>query len=161
MYRLLIVTGNQSVRDLFTAMEGWESLGFKPPRLRQTTQEALECMQKHQIDAIAVDDGPAFDELNRFVEEQCPAMLRFPIEKTPDEEWKVIRALDRMLGNLHADHYNDEYDLMGSLSHSQERLLKGIVCGLIPTEKELQDRLFMLRCREKPNVPCVQPPPAM
>ena len=55
MYRLLIVTGNQSVRDLFTAMEGWESLGFKPPRLRQTTQEALECMQKHQIDAIAVD----------------------------------------------------------------------------------------------------------
>lgn len=155
MYRLLIVTGNQSVRDLFTAMEGWENLGFKPPRLRQTTQEALECMQKHQIDAIAVDDGPAFDELNRFVEEQCPAMLRFPIEKTPDEEWKVIRALDRMLGNLHADHYNDEYDLMGSLSHSQERLLKGIVCGLIPTEKELHDRLFMLRCREKPNVPCV------
>ena len=83
MYRLLIVTGNQSVRDLFTAMEGWESLGFKPPRLRQTTQEALECMQKHQIDAIAVDDGPAFDELNRFVEEQCPAMLRFPIRKDP------------------------------------------------------------------------------
>ena len=60
-----------------------------------------------------------------------------------------------MLGNLHADHYNDEYDLMGSLSHSQERLLKGIVCGLIPTEKELRARLFMLRCREKPNVPCV------
>ena len=81
MYRLLIVTGNQSVRDLFTAMEGWESLGFKPPRLRQTTQEALECMQKHQIDAIAVDDGPAFDELNRFVEEQCPAMLRFPLKR--------------------------------------------------------------------------------
>ena len=44
---------------------------------------------------------------------------------------------------------------MGSLSHSQERLLKGIVCGLIPTEKELRARLFMLRCREKPNVPCV------
>ena len=31
MYRLLIVTENQSVRDLFTAMEGWESMGFKPP----------------------------------------------------------------------------------------------------------------------------------
>ena len=74
MYRLLIVTENQSVRDLFIAMEGWESMGFKPPRLRQTTQEALECMQKHQIDAIAVDNDPAFDELNRFVEEQCPAL---------------------------------------------------------------------------------------
>lgn len=155
VYRLLIVTENQSVRDLFTAMEGWESMGFKPPRLRQTTQEALECMQKHQIDAIAVDNDPAFDELNRFVEEKCPAMLRFPIDQTPDVQWKIIRALDRMLGNLHADHFNDEYDLMSSLSHSQERLLKGIVCGLIPTEEELKRRLFMLRCSEKPNVPCV------
>ncbi len=91
MYRLLIVTENQSVRDLFTAMEGWESMGFKPPRLRQTTQEALECMQKHQIDAIAVDNDPAFDELNRFVEEKCPAMLRFPIDQTPDGQWKIIR----------------------------------------------------------------------
>ena len=42
MYRLLIVTGNPNVKEMLTAMEGWEKMGFKPPRLFDTAEAAME-----------------------------------------------------------------------------------------------------------------------
>lgn len=155
MYRLLIVTEKQTVRDMFAAMEGWEAMGFKQPRLRETTAEALECMEKHHIDAIAVDDVPAYADLNAHVNEQCPTMLRFPIMDTPEKELCAIRELDRMLGALNADHTNDEYDIQTALHNTRQRFVKTVLCGLIPTEGELAMKLAMLRCDERANVPCV------
>ncbi|MBP3542429.1 MAG: hypothetical protein J6K72_11560 [Clostridia bacterium] len=155
MYRLLIVTENQTVQDMFDGMTGWEIMGFKPPRLRVSTADALECMQKHSIDAIAIDETPAFDDLRRHITEKCPTMLRFPIMETAEEQWKIIRELDRMLGSLYADRSNDYYDLPAALQMTQEKLLKSIVCGLIPTEKEQAIRLSMLRCYERTDVPCM------
>ena len=155
MYRLLIVTENQTVEDMFGAMTGWEIMGFKPPRIRTTCGDALECMRKHAIDAIAIDDSAAFDELRTHIQEKCPTMLRFPIMENADEQWKIIRELDRMLGSLNAYRSNDYYNLSGALAMTQEKLMKQIVCGLIPTEKDQAARLFMLRCKEKTDVPCV------
>lgn len=155
MYRLLIVTEKQTVRDLFAAMEGWESMGFKQPRLRATTAEALECMGKHHIDAIATDGSSAFDDLNRYVDEQCPMMLRFPLADTAEGQFQIIRELDRMLGALHADHTNDEYDELSAMAQTRERLLKTILSGLIDTREEMDMKLQMLRCQEKGDVPCV------
>ena len=45
MYRLLIVTENHNVNDMINGMQGWEKLGFKPPRLRATSEEAVECLR--------------------------------------------------------------------------------------------------------------------
>jgi hypothetical protein len=151
----LIATENQEVVKKFEAMSGWEIMGFKPPRIRTTCEDALECMKKHSIDAIAIDEIPAFDRLRSHVTENCPTMLRFPIMETEQEQWQVIRELDRMLGSLKADRSNDEYDLTAALQMTQERLLKSIVCGLISSEGEIARRLSMLRCHEKQNVPCV------
>ena len=43
MYRLLIVTTNQATKDMLASMEGWEALGVKPPRVRETVEDAVEC----------------------------------------------------------------------------------------------------------------------
>lgn len=155
MYRLLIVTEKQTVRDMFAAMEGWEAMGFKEPRLRQTTAEALECMEKHHIDALAIDDSPAFSDLPAAVEARYPVMLRFPIMETAEAQMKVIHEVDRMLGALRADHTNDDYDELNAMCQTRERLLKTIVCGLMGSEKEIDMKLKMLCCPEKDNVPCV------
>ncbi|MDD3336231.1 MAG: hypothetical protein PHI98_12060 [Eubacteriales bacterium] len=155
MYRLLIVTEKQAVWDMFAKMSGWETLGFKQPRLRKNTAEALECMEKHAIDAIAIEDSAALNDLKTYVDERYPLMLRFPIASNAEEQLHVIKELDRMLGILRADHFNDDYDAKSALWIAQERLLKTIVCGLVPTEKELDMKLRMLRCPEAANVPCI------
>ena len=44
MYRLLIVTNEQRVKDMFSSMEGWEAMGIKPPRMSSSVEEAVECI---------------------------------------------------------------------------------------------------------------------
>ena len=77
MYRLLIVTTNQATKDMLASMEGWEALGVKPPRVRETVEDAVECMKKHPIDAIAVEDAPVFAPLADYLDRQAPAMPVF------------------------------------------------------------------------------------
>ncbi len=154
MYRLLIVTEKQSVRDMFEGMSGWEVMGFKQPRLRATTEEALACMEKHHIDAIAMDEG-AFPELDAHIEANCPTMLRFEVEETPEEQRKTIRLLDRLLNQIRADHSNNQYDDNNALQYTRDRQLKAVLSGLVPTCKEINARLRMLRCPEQGNVPCI------
>ena len=141
MYRLLIVTEKQSVRDMFEGMSGWEVMGFKQPRLRATTEEAIACMEKHHIDAIAMDPGEAFADLNAHVEQNCPTMLRFEVEENPEEQLKTIRLLDRLLNQIRADHSNDLYDENNALQYTRDRQLKAVLSGLVPTRKELNARL--------------------
>lgn len=88
MYRLLIVTTNQATKDMLASMEGWEALGVKPPRVRETVEDAVECMKKHPIDAIAVEDAPVFAPLADYLDRQAPAMPVFAIEADAKRSWK-------------------------------------------------------------------------
>lgn len=155
MYRLLIVTEKQSVREMFEGMSGWEVMGFKQPRLRSTTEEALACMEKHHIDAIAMDQGELFADLDAHVEQNCPTMLRFDVEESPEEQLKTIRLLDRLLNQIRADHSNNQYDENNALQYTRDRQMKAVLSGLVPTGKELCARLRMLRCPEQGNIPCI------
>ena len=53
MYKLLLATNDQAVRDAFAAV-AWEELGFRQPRLAATVQEALNCLKAYHTDAIAI-----------------------------------------------------------------------------------------------------------
>ena len=53
MYKLLLVTNNQAVRDAFDAL-AWENMGFKPPRKAANMEEALASLKAYHADAVAV-----------------------------------------------------------------------------------------------------------
>ena len=53
MYKLLLVTNAQKVRDAFAAVS-WENLGFKEPRMAATTEEAISSLKAYHADAIAI-----------------------------------------------------------------------------------------------------------
>ena len=57
MYRLLIVTHDPDAIEMLSTLEGWEKLGFKPPRLCRTAEEATDKLSRHLVDAIAVADA--------------------------------------------------------------------------------------------------------
>lgn len=155
MYRLLIVTDDQRVNEMFASMEGWEAMGIKPPRLRASVEEAVECMQKHHIDAIAVDDSPAFEPLYAHLDEVYPDMPIFQIEPSADEQFKTIREVSSLLTRLRADDSNDEYDDAYKLELQRERWIRKLVAGMVPTVEELKRQLTLYRCAERPDVPCV------
>lgn len=155
MYRLLIVTDDQNVRDMFASMEGWEALGFKPPRLRDTVEEAMECMRRHTIDAIAVKPSPAYDELLAYLNDQRRDMPVFQIEHTAEEQLRTVREVYSLLTRIHADDSNDDYDPVRMLEQQRERWMRKVIGGLIPSLDMLERQRIMYRCLEKLDVPCV------
>lgn len=155
MYRLLIVTENQSVREMFAAMEGWEAMGFRPPRLRAGMAEAVDCMQKHHIDAIALDQSPAMEPLCAYLDDQYPNLPVFAIEETPEEQLHTIHEVSRLLTRLHADDSNDEHDDAYMFRQQRNRWMKKALSGLVPSAAEMAKQLRLYRCAERPEVPCV------
>lgn len=155
MYRLLIVTGKQEVQELFASLQGWDALGFKPPRLRDSVEAALECMRKHHIDAMAIDDAPAFEPLYAYLEENAPNLPIFSIEKNAEAQQRVMREVSSLLSRLHADDSNDLYDEDYRMLQQQERWIRKVLCGLVPTVEEMRKQMRLYRVRERLDVPCV------
>lgn len=155
MYRLLIVTENQGVNDMISAMQGWEKLGFKPPRLRTTVAEALECMKKHHIDAIAVDHIPAFDELFAYLDQNAPDLPMFQIAADEESQRQVVQELSRLLNRLNADDSNDAYDLSFNMQVQRDRWMKKLLCGLVTSEEELIRQMQLYRFNAHVDLPCV------
>src|SRR5699024_2587158 len=111
-------------KDMLAAMEGWEALGVKPPRVRETVEDAVECMKKHPIDAIAVEDAPAFAPLADYLERQAPAMPVFAIESDAQKQLETVRQAVNLLTRLRADDSNDEYDPAYMMEKQRSRWLR-------------------------------------
>lgn len=155
MYRLLIVTGNQNVNDMISGMQGWEKLGFKPPRLRATTEEAVECMNRHHIDAIAVDNDPAFDGMIAYLDERYPDLPMFQIAQDAPSQLQMMQEVSRLLNRLNADDSNDDRDKAFNMQIQRDRWLKKLVGGLVSSREELVRQMGLYRFHMPSDLPCV------
>ncbi len=155
MYRLLIVTDDQNVWDMFAAMGGWEALGLKTPRLRKSMDEAVECMRKHHIDAIAVDDKPELLSFRAYLDERHPYMPMFQIEQNADAQMETIHSVIKLLSRLHADDSNDNYDEAAWFEQLRNRWIKKALSGMVASGDALRKELRLYRCTEKTGTPCI------
>ena len=154
MYRLLIVTRNQRVEEMFDSMQGWESMGFKQPRLRKTVVEAVECMHKHHIDAIAFDEEPDFAELEQWLNHNAPDMPIFEIAASAENQMENIREIELLLNQLHTDDSNDDYDESYYFKLARERWMKRLISGLAPSKSYILSHQRLYRCADDPAKPC-------
>ncbi len=155
MYRLLIVTRDQRVEEMFASMQGWEAMGFKQPRLRKTVPEAVECMHKHHIDAIALDGDPEYRELERWLNENAPNMPFFEIGTDAERQMEIIREVEWLLNQLHTDDSNDDYDEGYYFALARRRWRKRLLSGLAPSREYILSHERMYRCTDDPKAPCV------
>lgn len=155
MYRLLIVTHDPDAIEMLSHMQGWEKLGFKPPRLFQTVEEATEGLKKYQVDAIAAQDELLLDGFGAYLDAQYPTKPIFEIAASEEEQREVIRELYHLLTRLSADDSNDAYDDAYKLQQQRERFLKRLIAGMVPTKEEMCRHMRLYRCRERLDVPCV------
>ncbi len=155
MYRLLVVTKDPRTEAMFTAMEGWEAIGYKPPRLRKTVDEAKECIGKHPIDAIAIEDDKDFSPLLAFLDQEYPQMPIFPLMDSPQAQWAVMKEVSQLLSQLYADFSNDQQDSAHRLQQAQERWIKKLVSGMAPSREYILAHHRMLRCPEIIERPCL------
>ena len=155
MYRLLIVTDKPNVIGMFQNMNGWEKMGFKPPRLCAGVQEAADSLRSYHADAIVLDEASVSDEFNIHLDAHYPNIPLCQIAGNEEEQRKLIQELYRLLTRLSADDSNDAYDAAYKLQQQRERWLKNVVAGMGSSREDMQRHLRLYRCRERLDVPCV------
>ena len=153
MYRLLIVTKSPTIEKMFNGIDGWETMGFKPPRVRKTFEDALDCMSKHHIDAIGIDEG--FDDLNRWMDENQPNVPIFMILDDQERQLAVIREVELLLNQIHTDDSDDDYNEVGNFDAARERWMKYLLSRLAPTKHEILKQHRLYRGTDDPEKPCI------
>ena len=152
MYRLLIITGKDALRDMFAEMR--PALGFKAPHFRRNLEGVKDCLQKHRIDAIALDDFDGAEECKAYLQENDPDVPFFTLCSTWEEQERVLQELGRLLLRLDADDVNGQYDRHSVLMVQRERWIRRLLSGLVPRE-DVERHLLLYRYDCATNLPCV------
>ena len=153
MYRLLIVTKSPTIEKIFGDIKGWETMGFKPPRIRKTFAEALDAMQKHHIDAIGIDAG--FEDLELWMDEHKPYIPLFMLSDDPELQMNIIREVEVLLNQIHTDDSDDDYNEESNFAAARERWMKYLLSRLSPTKEDVLKQQRLYRCSDDPEKPCI------
>ena len=155
MYKILLATNDQKVRDAFAAV-AWENLGFKEPRMVSTAEEALCSLKAYHADAIAIA-LPAQEDA-ALIKALMADFPDLPVMEAPDMRGEVeIRVLElrKLVIRLNADISNDSYTLKDQLMVVRHEYFRAMMDRRIPSKKDIERMLRLVRSKMDPHRPCV------
>ena len=155
MYKLLLVTNDQAVRDAFNAV-AWENMGYKAPRTAATPEEALASLKAYHADAIAIALPAEEDAV--LIKELMVQHPDLPVMEAPDKRGEVeLRALEtrKLLLRLNADISNDSFTLADQMMVCRHEYFRAMMDRRIPSAKDVERMLRLVRSKMDPHRPCV------
>lgn len=155
MYKLLLATNDQAVKDAFSAV-AWEELGYRAPRMVANAEDALTSLKAFHADAIAIA-MPA-EEDSVLMEALMAEFPDLPVMEAPTKRGEVeLRALElrKLLIRLNADISNDSYTLADQLMQVRHEYFRAMMDRRIPTAKDIVRMLRLVRSKMDPHRPCV------
>jgi len=155
MYKILLATNDQKVRDAFAAV-AWENLGFKQPRMAATVDEAICSLKAYHADAIAIAlPAEEDDALIRQLLKRYPDM---PVMEAPDMRGEVeirLMELRKLLVRLNQDVSNDSFTLADQMMVCRHEYFRAMMDRRIPSAKDIERMLRLVRSKMDPHRPCV------
>jgi len=156
MYKLLLATDRQEIRDVFEQVESWEALGFRTPRMADSVQSAIACLKAHHVDAIAFrfapEDAATF---HAYLQENHPITPIFQTALNKKDQLICLKELRSLLNRTHADFSNDNFGEADMMMLCRHEFLRALLSEKIASEEEVRSRLLLLRSRMDPDQPCV------
>ena len=155
MYKLLLATNDQAVRDAFAAVS-WEDMGFKAPRMAASAEEALASLNTYHADAIAIALPPQEDDA--LIRQLMEAYPDLPVMEAPVQKGDVeIRALElrKLLVRLHADISDDDFTQADQLMACRREYFRAMMDCRIPSARDVVRLLRLVRSKMDPYSPCV------
>ena len=155
MYRLLLVSDRADIHEAYDQID-WVSIGFRPPRKVTSIRAAIDTMEKHRVDGIAV--GLDREEGEKFVSwliEHKPILPMIEAWPQADRVQQSAETLAAFLHKVKADFSNDDIspkEMMTMLRHDFIRTLLG---GGIQKPEEVRSRMILLRSRMDLDAPCI------
>lgn len=156
MYRILIATNEPRVLDTLNAIVDWQSLNFKEPMIVGNAEEAIEMMETKRVDSIAyMLPADEARKLSMYLASRRPSLPIFQVKRTPEGQKNMLTEVRRVLDRVHMDMSDDVYDERAVLNMLADELTHNLLVGDVETDKQLHDRLQMIRSHVAPDKPCL------
>ncbi len=146
MYKILLVTDREDVREAFTGVQDMNRLMFEPVALADALEDARAFLKRPGADAIAIDpEHKDSDALIRLMDEDYPYMPIMRTHRRGDglrNELGMLReALDQLLGDF------SDYESTPPMTQArlQGEALHRLLEERIASRGELKSRLMLAR----------------
>lgn len=146
MYKLLLVTDREDVKEAFAGIQDMNRLMFDPVVLAKNVEEAETFLRKPGADAIAIDlENQDSATLYRLMDEKYPYMPIMRTHRRGDglrNELGMLRdVLDQLLGDF------SDYDSTPPMTQArlQSEALHKLLEERIASRNELRSRLLFAR----------------
>lgn len=155
MYKLLLTTKDQAVRDAFAAVK-WEELGFREPRIAASAEEAVSSLKAYHADAIAIGLPEEEDaQLASCLMEMYPDLPVMAVSKKSGHVEKYALELRKVLNRINADMSNTAFTIGEQLQVCRHEFFRALVDQRVPDAKTAKRMLRLVRSKMDPDRPCV------
>lgn len=156
MYKLLLVTDRDEVREAFTGIPDMNRLMFDPVALAGGVEQAISFLHRPGADAIAVElSGEDSGPLDRLLEERYPYLPIMRTHRRGDALRNELALLREALDQLHGDFSDYDNNPSMTMARMQNEALHKLLEERIANREELYSRLLLARSPIKPGRPCL------
>lgn len=156
MYKLLLVTNQAQVVEAFMEDMSWENLGFRVPRVVDSVRSALDSLQNHHADGVAVA-LPA-EERDKLLVALGQKWAMLPVMRAStrrDEVRRDVQELSGLLGRLKADDADRPYSEAEAMRQVRHAFFRELLDGKLNDRDAVLRRLLLMRSRMNPEKSCV------
>lgn len=145
MYKLLLVTDREEVKEAFLNVEDWGKMMFFPVTILENVQEAVRYLDGHAVDAIGYslmheDASP----LQQYISDH-PSLPVFQTHRHDKSLMEELRRISRFLDRMHADDSDESIDENDALQILRDELMQSLISGEIQSRDELLGRIKLVR----------------
>ena len=156
MYKLLIVTDREDIRQMFETQIDWASLGCRSPRMADTAEAAIELINTKAVDAVGLHLPKAkAAHLVRFLNYGRPSLPVFTVYSSLEKQMNVLKDTRRLLDKMHQDFADEGYDEETMLTIQRDEMIHGMLAGDYTEWDRLRSMLTLTRIRINAEATCV------
>lgn len=156
MYKLLIVTDREDIRQMFAGEIDWARLNCRMPRIVGTAEEAITLLNSSAVDAVGIHMAEAqATPLVRFLNYGRPSLPMFAVYSSLEKQMPVLKDTRQLLDRLHQDFSDDSYDEETMLSIQRDELIHSMLSGQQNDWDRVKSLLRLTRLRINPAAVCV------
>ena len=156
MYKLLLVTDREDLRNQFRDQIDWARLDCRAPYLASSPQEAIDLLNSKAIDAVGYrffkTDGI---QLTKFLRYGRPSLPIFQICETAEKETEMLAQTVSVLNRLRADYADAYYDEETMLTLQRDELIHSLLAGEMCEWESVLREMKLIRAHVSLDKPCV------
>lgn len=142
MYKLLLVTDKEEIRNLYASFNEWEKLGFERPAIAANAREGVEQLKKMRFDAISwllsISEGKRF-----FADlSKRPEMMGMETARDIERLRREISKARRTLSSRDATRQTKQVDDV--TRHMQGEFFCNLLRGQAPETAQIDEKMRTL-----------------